>query len=102
MAIHLADERLLDRRDPDLDPGLGRASQALHLVAMMVSDEDAADAVDAELGQGIEGGAGTEVDEDAAAAVLNEIDVAGIGQAVQVLADSLSVRHFEPQVYRAM
>ncbi len=57
--------------------------------------------IDAERIELIEGGSGPEVDERTASTILNEVDVAGIGQAVQVLADALSVNRYHPDVYRA-
>ncbi len=80
MRIDVIDERTLDRRHPDLDSGLRGTLKSLDLVAVVMGDQDAADPIDAERIEQIEGGSGPEADERTASTILNEIDIAGIGK----------------------
>jgi hypothetical protein len=101
MRIDVIDERTLDRRHPDLDSCLRGTLESLDLVTVVMRDQGAADPVDAERIELIEGGSGPEVDERTASTILNEVDVAGIGEAVQVLADALSVNRCHQDAYAA-
>ena len=58
-------------------------AQTLHLVAVVVRDEHVGDAVDAELGEVVERGAGAEVDEHGLASRAQDVDVAGVRGSVR-------------------
>jgi hypothetical protein len=75
------DQQRLDRRHPDADPRRGRSRQPLHLVAVVVGDEDVGHALDAELTDAVEDGAAAEVDEHGLVAVHEDVDVAGVAEA---------------------
>jgi hypothetical protein len=78
VALHVGDELLLDRRHPDADARRGRARQTLHLVAVVMRDEDVGDAVELELREPVEHQAAAEVDEHGLAPVAQDVDVAGV------------------------
>ena len=71
------EEVALDRRHPDPVPGRRCAHEALHVVAVVVGDEDVGDAVDPELVEPVEDAAAAEVDADRVAPT-------GITQTLQV------------------
>jgi hypothetical protein len=78
--VHLGDQVMFDGWDPDLDARVDGARQTLNLVAVMVGHERRAHAVIGR--QPVENGARTEVDEDAPFVGSDEVDVAGVGQAI--------------------
>ena len=85
VCAHLAEQILLDERDPDADPGFNRSLQALNLVAVVVRDVDVGDAVDADRAQLIEHVTGAEVDRDRLVAAAQQVDVAGVLEHQDVL-----------------
>jgi hypothetical protein len=72
------DQPAFGGRRPDPDPGLAGTREPLRDVAMMVGQEDVGDAVDPEVGQVVEDGAGAEVDEDRLAIPAQDVDVCGV------------------------
>ncbi len=66
------------------DLGRGQAGRSLALLAMMVREEDPLDAGDADLAEMIEDAAVPKVDQQGRVAVLQDIDIAGVGPEVEV------------------
>ena len=68
-------------------PARGRAGESLHLVAVVVGDEDGGDSAYADLGEVVQHGAAAEVDEHRPIGRTDHVDLAGIGKAEQIRAD---------------